>query len=83
MDDWSHQFNSLLSSPLGKELIDQLNIRKSQLLDEAASAKSQESAFGLLKEASGVIKSIEHLQFLSVVAPEQQVVPTDEGGKVK
>lgn len=76
MDDWSKQFNSLLSSPLGVELISQLNIRKEQLMDNATSAKTQEAAYGLLKEASGVIKAIEHLMFLSVV-------PKDEGGKVK
>lgn len=77
MSDWSNQFNSLLSSPLGKELIAQLNERNAQLLAEAQTAESQEKAFGLLKQASGVILAIEHLQFLSVV------VPTDEGGKVK
>lgn len=77
MDDWSLQFKSLLSSPLGGELINQLNIRKQQLQDDAANAKSAESAFALLKEAGGVIKAIEHLQFLATVAP------TDEGGKVK
>lgn len=45
-------------------------------MDNATSAKTQEAAYGLLKEASGVIKAIEHLMFLSVV-------PKDEGGKVK
>lgn len=43
-------------------------------MDEAASASSQETAFALLKEASGVIKAIEHLKFLSVT-------PSDEGSK--
>lgn len=75
-NDWSQQFNSLLSSPLGKELMSQLNIRKGQLFDDAAVAQSQEVAFGLLKEASGVKLAIEHLMFLSVV-------PTDEGSKAK
>lgn len=76
MADWSQQFNSLLSSPLGVELISQLNTRKGQLIDEATGAKSQDAAFGLLKEASGVKLAIEHLMFLSVT-------PKDEGGKVK
>jgi len=74
MDDWSNQFNSLLSSPLGKELISQLNTRKEQLVMDATKEKTQETAFGLLKQASGVILAIEHLQFLSVL-------PADEGSK--
>lgn len=74
MSDWSNQFKSLFSSPLGKELMSQLNIRKEQLLDEATQAKSQDIAFGLLKEASGVNLAIGHLMFLSVV-------PKDEGDK--
>lgn len=74
--DWSKEFNSLLSSPLGKELISQLNTRAEQLTEDARVAKTQETAFGLLKESSGVIKAVEHLQFLSVVSK-------DEGSKVE
>lgn len=76
-DDWSNQFNSLLSSPLGKEMIRTLkeDLRAS-IIEDAEHAKSSENAFGLLKEARGVIRCIEHLQFLAVV-------PKDEGGKVK
>jgi hypothetical protein len=76
MADWSQQFRSLLSSPLGAELISQLNLIKGGLQDDASNADSQESAYALTQQARGVIKAIEHLQFLSVV-------PTDEGGKVK
>lgn len=72
--DWSNQFNSLLSSPLGQELIRELNERHSQLVTDAEAADSQEKAYGLLNQARGVILSIEHLQFLSVV-------PTDEGSR--
>jgi hypothetical protein len=75
MVDWSKQFEALLSSPLGKELIAQLELRKQQLQDEAAQAKSSEEAFGLLKEAGGVITAIAHLRFLAVV-------PRDEGSQV-
>lgn len=74
MEDWSKQFKSLLSSPLGKELVATLHKRKQQLQDEAARANTPNEAFGLLKEAGGVIKAIEHLQFRSVV-------PKDEGSK--
>jgi len=76
-DNWSLQFNSLLSSPLGAELIRELKERHNQLVAEAEQADTQEKAYGLLKQASGVMLAVEHLQFLSVVAP------TDEGGKVK
>jgi hypothetical protein len=74
-DDWSNQFNSLLSSPLGQELLRTLREDLHQsIIDSAESAKTQETAFGLLKEARGVIRCIEHLQFRSVVSK-------DEGGK--
>ena len=77
MDDFSPQFKSLLSSPLGAELLRALREDvHDNLVEKAEVSNSQESAFGLLKQASGVIKAIEHLQFLAVA-------PTDEGGKVK
>ena len=72
--DWSPQFNALLSSPLGAELLNELNILKQRLQDDASGADTSETAFGLLREAGGVIKAIEHLQFLAVV-------PKDEGNK--
>lgn len=73
-ESWSNEFNSLFSSPLGKELLNELNVLKQRLQDDASEAKSAETAFGLLREAGGVIKAIEHLQFLAVV-------PKDEGDK--
>lgn len=74
-DDWSQQFNSLLSSPLGKELMRTFKEDlHASIIDDAEKAKSQETAFGLLNQARGVIRCIEHLQFLAVV-------PGDEGGK--
>ena len=75
-EDWAPQFKTLLSSPLGKELIRDLNDTKQRSLTEAAKADTPDKAFGLLKEAGGVIKAIEHLQFRSVT-------PEDEGGKDK
>lgn len=73
---WSDQYKSLFSSPLGKELLGELEALKQRLQDDAASAETAEAAFGLLREAGGVIKAIEHLQFLAVV-------PKDEGDKDK
>jgi hypothetical protein len=77
MDDWAPQFKSLLSSPLGAELLRTLREDlHDNLVGDAEDSETQESAFGLLKQAGGVIKAIEHLQF-------RAVAPTDEGGKVK
>lgn len=72
--NWSSEFKSLFSSPLGKQLMSELTIVKQRLLDDAAAANTAETAFGLLREAGGVIKAIDHLQFLAVV-------PKDEGDK--
>lgn len=76
MSDWSNQFKSLLGSPLGKELLRSLREDlHDSLIKEAQQAENAEVAFGLLKEASGVIKSVNHLQFLGVV-------PSNEDSKV-
>lgn len=73
--NWAEQFKALLSSPLGEELLRTLREDVHDNIVEAArNAVRQEKAFGLLKEASGVIKAIEHLQF-------RAVTPKDEGGK--
>lgn len=77
MEDWSVQFKGLLSSPLGRELLRTLSEDlHSSIIEDAEKAKTQESAFGLLKEARGVIRCIEHLKSIAALAP------TDEGGKV-
>ena len=68
MSDWSPQFKGLLNTPIGKELLRTLREDlHDNLVREAEQSKTQETAFGLLKEASGVIKTIEHLQMLAVV----------------
>lgn len=72
--NWSDQYKSLFSSPLGTELLNELSNLKQRLQDDASEAETAETAFGLLREAGGVIKAIEHLQFLAVV-------PKDEGDK--
>lgn len=80
-DDWANQFKSLLSSPLGGELLRTLKEDvHDNLIDKAQVSDDMENAFGLLKEAGGVIKAIEHLQSIAGLA---SVPPTDEGGKVK
>lgn len=77
MDDWSAEFKKLLSSPLGEELVRTLREDvHDNVVADAEKEDSPNKAFGLLNQARGVIKAIEHLQFRSVS-------PTDEGGKVK
>lgn len=77
MANWSLQFQSLLNSPLGKELLRTLREdMHDNIVRDAEQSKTQETAFGLLKEASGVIKTIEHLQMLAVV-------PSDGGNRDK
>ena len=73
--DHSQDFKSLLDSKFGKELIRTLeeDLKKS-LLEKAEDADSMEKAYGFTKEASGVTKVIEHLQF-------RAVTPKDKGGK--
>lgn len=72
--EWSDKFQSLLNSPLGKELIRVLQEDlHGSLIAEAERADSQEKAYGLLKEASGVIKAVGHIQYMSTG------LPSDEG----
>lgn len=71
--DWSGEFNTLLSSPLGKELQSSLNARRGQLLGEAEEALDSEQK-NLLNQAKGVRLALEHLQF-------RAILPKDEGSK--
>lgn len=72
MDDLSEQFKSLMSSKLGEELVRSLREDlHDSIIRDAQKATSQETAYGLLKEASGVIKSIEHLMFLAVTSSNE------------
>lgn len=78
MGDWSNQFKSLLSSPLGAELVRTLTEDlHDSIIQDAERATTQETAFGLLREARGVIRVVEHLNSIAALAS------TDEGGKVK
>lgn len=67
------QFKSLLNSPLGKELIRCLEQDlHSSLISDAQKATSQEVAYGLLKEASGVIKAVGHIQYMAAQLPSNE-----------
>lgn len=77
-DDWSHQIKSLLSSPLGAELLRTLKVDlHDSIIEDAEKAADQNTAFGLLKEARGVIRGVEHLQTIAALSPR------DEGSEVK
>jgi len=72
MDDYSKEIKSFLNSSQGKEMI--RSIKEDlylKLLNEAGREPTADSAFGLIKEASGVIKTIEHIMFLSVSMGER------------
>lgn len=72
-EDWSNQFESLFKTPLGQELLRTLKEDlHASIIEDAEAAQTQESAFGLLKEASGVIKALEHLRFRSVVPRDEE-----------
>lgn len=72
--DWSQEFSGFMSSALGKELVRSL---KEDLHDnkvrEAQKSETSDKAYGLLKEASGVMLAIDHMLFLSSIVPEKEV----------
>ena len=71
-NNWAEQLTSFLKTPLGKELVRSLKEDLHEnIIDEAEKAKSQEVAYGLIKEARGVIKSIDHMTMLAVVARDK------------
>ncbi len=78
MDDQTEQFKSFFESPLGRELKRALKEDlHDNLIKEAQKALTAEEAYGLLKEAGGVIKAMEHMDFLSSSA----FIPRDKGSK--
>lgn len=78
MADWSPQIKSLLSSPLGIEIIRTLteDLRLS-IIEDAEKASTPDEAFGLLKEARGVIRVVEQLSSIAALSS------IDEGSEVK
>ena len=75
MDDYSPQVKSFLNSAMGKEMMRSLkeDLHDTLILN-AQEADDPNTAYGLLKEASGVIKVMNHIRFLASV-------PTDESSK--
>ena len=71
-NNWAEQLKNFMNSPLGKEMVRTLkeDLRES-LIREAEASTSQEKAYGLLKEAGGVIKSIDHLMAIAVMVRDK------------
>ena len=68
MSDIAKELDSFLKSPLGVEMIRVLKEDlHGRLIEDAQNAENQDIAFGLLKEARGVIKSVEHLQSVAAI----------------
>jgi hypothetical protein len=74
MADYTEQFKALLNSPLGEELLRALNVLHDSLIADAEKAGSQEKAYGLLKEASGVMLSVSHIK-------GKAVLPSNRGNR--
>lgn len=73
MADWSNQLNSLFKTPVGQEVLRLLKEDlHGSLIEDAEKAETQEKAYGLLKQASGVILAVGHLQSKSVI-PKSKV----------
>lgn len=71
--DWAPQFHSLLSSPLGKELLRSLS-EQADLNYRAAGKAEAGGQLPLLNRAEGIMLAKEHLQF-------RAILPKDEGSK--
>ena len=71
--DSQFDFQSFIKTPLGQELVRSLKEDlHDRLIEDAQGSDIAEKAYGLLKEASGVIKSIDHLSFLGAVVPSKE-----------
>jgi hypothetical protein len=69
---YSEEIKGFLNSAQGKEMIRSLmEDLHDNLIKDAQKENTAETAFGLIKEASGVIKCIEHMMFLSVSMTER------------
>lgn len=75
MPDYSQEFKALVSSPLGKELLRELEQARQSQLESAENAETSEQAFSFTKQAAGVKLAIGHLHSLATI------LPTDEGDK--
>lgn len=74
----SGEFKTFLSSPLGKELVNEFGLLRQGKLQDAERGQSSDGQVRLTNQAYGIRLALEHLQFLATV-----VLPKDEGSKAK
>jgi len=65
--DFTEQYRALFGSTFGDDIEDKLKELRDSLVDDAGKAESQDKAYGLLKQASGVMLALSHLQGKAVV----------------
>lgn len=73
MADFSQEYKALMESKFGEHLIERLTDLHDGLIREAEHAKNMEASYGFTMEASGVIKTIEHLKSQAVVLQTERV----------
>ena len=67
MQDRKEQYEAFMKSEFGIYIIKTLGEISDALLHEAAQKNTADEAYGLIKEAGGVIKAIEHFKTGSVL----------------
>jgi len=67
MQDRQPQYEAFLKSEFGKHFIESLEKLNNSLIREAQKAETADVAYGLIKEASGVIKVIDHIKVGSIL----------------
>lgn len=72
--DLAPQYNNLLSSPLGEDLIDDLTTQAFNKFRQAGNAQTVDKGYALTNQAEGLMLAIEHLKF-------RAILPKDEGSK--
>lgn len=62
MADWKTQYETFMKSEFGKHVIETLEGMAEQSIREATKQPTADLAYGLIKEAGGVIKAVDHFK---------------------
>lgn len=60
--DFTENYKALFTSPFGEDIELKLKDLRDSLIDDADKAETQDSAYGLLKQASGVMLALSHIK---------------------
>ena len=60
--DFTENYKNLFSSPFGEDIERVLREYRDSLIEDADKAQTQDSAYGLLKQASGVMLALSHIK---------------------